>query len=278
MSPHPRLLHRAVSPEALAQEASARPATRPPHPSPRGPSEEWSVRRDPPPGTLLPFRLRHTPVPSNTRREGARRALNIVVAALGLILTSPLMLLIAGWIRFSSPGPVLFRQTRVGLNRRGPAYPRRRVRRNDDLGGCPFTMYKFRTMRVEAENGRQVWASPDDDRVTPVGRILRRLRLDELPQLWNVLRGDMNVVGPRPEQPTIFVELRGQIEGYQERQQVRPGITGWAQINQAYDRTVDDVRRKLAFDLEYILRESTLQDVRIMLRTVPVMLGGRGSW
>src|SRR2546426_227598 len=112
----------------------------------------------------------------------------------------------------------------------------------------------------------------------PVGGVLRKLRLDELPQLFNVLMGDMNVVGPRPEQPTIFVYLREQIEGYQRRQRVRPGITGWAQVNQGYDTTVGDVRRKVGYDLEYIGRQSVFEDLRIMLRTAPVMLLRRGGW
>ena len=140
-------------------------------------------------------------------------------------------------------------------------------------------MYKFRTMYIEHRNGhRATWARPGDARVTPIGRVLRNVRLDEIPQLFNVLKGDMNVVGPRPEQPAIFVYLREQIEGYQRRQRVRPGITGWAQVNQAYDRSVDDVRRKVAFDLEYIRSQSARGDLRIMLRTLPVMLFGRGAW
>ncbi len=138
-------------------------------------------------------------------------------------------------------------------------------------------MYKFRTMRPAAGNGKQVWAQADEARITPIGRVLRKLRLDELPQLFNVLKGDMNIVGPRPEQPTIFVYLREQIEGYQRRQRVRPGITGWAQINQGYDTSVDDVRRKVRYDLEYIRRQSTLEDLKIMWRTVPVMVLRRGS-
>src|SRR5947209_11417432 len=140
-------------------------------------------------------------------------------------------------------------------------------------------MYKFRTMYVASgRREHQVWAEPDDARVTSIGRVLRKLRLDELPQLFNVLRGDMNVVGPRPEQPAIFVYLREQIEGYQRRQRVRPGITGWAQINQAYDQSVEDVRNKLRLDLDYIRRQSAPEDLKIMVRTLPVMLFGRGAW
>jgi lipopolysaccharide/colanic/teichoic acid biosynthesis glycosyltransferase len=137
-------------------------------------------------------------------------------------------------------------------------------------------MYKFRTMQVE-RGEREVWAQQDDPRVTSIGRLLRKLRLDELPQLFNVLRGDMNIVGPRPEQPAIFVYLREQVEGYQRRQRVRPGITGWAQVNLAYDQSVEDVRRKVALDLEYIHRQSAFEDFKIMCRTLPVMVLGRGA-
>ena len=124
----------------------------------------------------------------------------------------------------------------------------------------------------------EVWASPDDPRVTAVGRILRLYRLDELPQLVNVLRGEMNVVGPRPEQPTIFARLRTQVDRYEQRQRVRPGITGWAQVNHHYDRSLEDVRRKLQLDLEYISRQSVLEDVKILIRTPLVMLGTKGAW
>ncbi|OLE19312.1 MAG: hypothetical protein AUG88_01385 [Actinobacteria bacterium 13_1_20CM_4_68_12] len=212
------------------------------------------------------------------REHVARRALNIVVAALGLIVALPLMLLIAALIKLTSRGPVLFTQTRVGLDRRALSGAGGNTRRHSDLGGTPFTMYKFRTMRPADETTSAVWAQPEDTRVTPLGQVLRKLRLDELPQLFNVLRGDMNIVGPRPEQPTIFVYLREQIEGYQRRQRVRPGITGWAQINQGYDTSVDDVRRKVRYDLEYIRRQSALEDLRIMARTLPVMLRRRGAW
>ena len=204
--------------------------------------------------------------------------LNVLVAGVGLGLALPLMLLIAVLIKLTSRGPVLFTQTRVGLDRRALSRAGGNTRRRIDLGGRAFTMYKFRTMRAAPENGaRQVWAVPDDDRVTPVGRVLRKFRLDELPQLINVLKGDMNIVGPRPEQPAIFVSLREQIEGYQRRQWARPGITGWAQIHQGYDMSLDDVRRKLAYDLEYIRSQSALEDLKIILRTLPVMLLGRGG-
>src|SRR6266550_765376 len=168
-------------------------------------------------------------------------------------------------------------QARVGLDRRALTGAGGNTRRNMDLGGTPFTMYKFRTMRPTRQNGKQVWAQAEDERVTPIGRLLRTFRLDELPQLFNVLIGDMNIVGPRPEQPDIFVYLREQIESYPRRQRVRPGITGWAQVNQGYDTSVDDVRHKVRYDLEYIRRQSALEDLKIMLRTVPVMLLRRGS-
>ncbi len=213
------------------------------------------------------------------RERGGRRLLNIVVAAAGLVVAAPLMLLIALLVKLTSRGPVLFTQMRIGLDRRSLSRAGGNTRRQLDLGGKPFTMYKFRTMCVKRGSGdQQVWAQPDDLRVTVIGRILRKLRLDELPQLINVLGGDMNVVGPRPEQPAIFVYLREQIEGYQRRQRVRPGITGWAQINQPYDRSVDDVRRKVTLDLQYIRRQSALEDLKIMLRTPAVMLLGRGAW
>jgi lipopolysaccharide/colanic/teichoic acid biosynthesis glycosyltransferase len=147
-----------------------------------------------------------------------------------------------------------------------------------DYGGRLFTIYKFRTMRPEAGPTNEVWARPDDDRVTAVGRVLRKYRLDELPQLVNVLRGDMNIVGPRPEQPRIFMDLREQIGGYADRQRVLPGITGWAQINQSYDTSIEDVRRKVRYDLEYIHRQSTMRDLQILMRTVPVMLFKKGAW
>lgn len=209
--------------------------------------------------------------------ELTRRALNVAVAATGIVLTAPLMALIAALVRLTSPGPVIYRQQRVGVDRRA-GRPVGNWRRREDLGGRPFTIYKFRTMGAGLGEEAQVWASPDDPRVTPVGRVLRKYRLDELPQLFNVLRGDMNVVGPRPEQPQIFARLRSEIDYYPVRQRVLPGITGWAQINHHYDTSVDDVRRKVAYDLEYVARRSAAEDLKIMLRTLPVMVSRKGAW
>ncbi len=216
-----------------------------------------------------------TPAPSNVDR--ARRLVNVIVAVIGLVLSAPVMLVIALLVKLSSPGPVFYCQKRVGLDRRQGRPDTSNGRRRIDYGGRLFTIYKFRTMRVEPA-AAQVWASPDDPRVTPIGRVLRKYRLDELPQLINVLKGDMNIVGPRPEQPDIFIDLRNQIEQYPRRQQVLPGITGWAQVNQSYDCCIDDVRNKLRFDLEYVHRRSAWEDMKIMLRTIPVMLFRKGGW
>jgi lipopolysaccharide/colanic/teichoic acid biosynthesis glycosyltransferase len=228
-------------------------------------------------GHSVAYDLRARAAHSRGANENDRRALNILVAAVGLVLTLPLMVVIAVLVKLTSPGPALYRQTRVGLNRRSARTPDGNRRRHRNLGGAPFMIYKFRTMRTDS-GAEQVWALPGDSRVTSIGRILRKFRLDELPQLYNVLRGEMNVVGPRPEQPEIVAKLRTQVSGYATRQCVLPGITGWAQINHCYDRTIDDVRKKVDFDLAYIRRRSALEDAKIMLNTLPVMLGRKGGW
>jgi lipopolysaccharide/colanic/teichoic acid biosynthesis glycosyltransferase len=235
---------------------------------------------------VLPLlRLRRSASGSGPQATGhgtedrGRRALNVVVAAVGLVVSAPLMLAIGLLIKLTSRGPMLYRQTRVGLDRRIPGSDVGNCRRANDLGGKPFIIYKFRTMRAAPAGGeRQVWASQGDPRVTRLGRVLRKVRLDELPQLFNVLRGDMNVVGPRPEQPGIFADLRTQVHRYAERQRVRPGITGWAQINHHYDATVEDVRRKVVYDLDYIARQSLAEDLKIMLLTAPTVVLGKGAW
>ena len=211
------------------------------------------------------------------RSERLSRVLNVAIATIAGLLLSPVILLIALAVRLTSRGPVLYSQVRVGVDRR---YRQKSTydRRGYDHGGKPFMMFKFRTMCVDAEaDGRAVWAAKSDPRVTPIGRFMRKTRLDELPQLFNVLRGDMNIVGPRPERPTIFADLRRNIPEYHMRQRVKPGITGWAQINQAYDACMDDVRSKVQFDLEYMKRQSIFHDLRIMTMTLPVMVFRRGS-
>ncbi|MDX2151227.1 MAG: sugar transferase [Bryobacteraceae bacterium] len=181
-------------------------------------------------------------------------------ALVGLVLVSPLMLLAALAVRLSSPGPVLFRQTRVGKN------------------GRHFTVYKFRSMYADAEaRTGAVWAQKDDPRVTPVGRWLRRLRIDELPQLVNVLKGDMALVGPRPERPEFVQLLSERIPFYNQRHCVRPGVTGWAQINFRYGNTFEDTATKLEYDLYYIKNLSLALDLYIMFHTVKIMLLTRGA-
>ncbi len=185
---------------------------------------------------------------------------NLMAAAVGILVTSPFMLITALVVRLSSPGPILYRQVRVGLN------------------GEPFTLYKFRSMRVDAEAGTgAVWASKDDPRITPAGRVLRKLRLDELPQLFNVLKGEMALVGPRPERPEFVKTLSESIPYYQQRHAVLPGITGWAQINYKYGDTLEDTVTKLEFDLYYIKNMSAALDMYIIFHTVKAMLLFRGA-
>jgi lipopolysaccharide/colanic/teichoic acid biosynthesis glycosyltransferase len=201
------------------------------------------------------------------------RSLNIVLAIGSLIVLAPLIMIVALLVRLDSPGPIFYRQQRVGLDRRSPGERGPRGgRRMSDIGGQPFLITKFRSMRVDAEEeSGPVWAQVNDPRVTRVGRVLRRTRLDELPQFWNVLKGEMSIVGPRPERPAFVQQLREEIGHYPLRQQVPPGITGWAQVNRGADQSVDDVRIKVDYDLEYLQRRSLWFDIWIMLKTFPVM-------
>jgi lipopolysaccharide/colanic/teichoic acid biosynthesis glycosyltransferase len=212
------------------------------------------------------------------RSETISRVLNVSVAAVGLVVMAPIMVLVALAVGLTSRGGVFYSQVRVGVDRRFRSN-RSYSRRGYDHGGRLFKMYKFRTMQVNAEaDGKAVWAQKSDPRTTVVGKFLRKTRLDELPQLYNVLRGDMNIVGPRPERPTIFAQLREDIPRYAQRQRVKPGITGWAQINQAYDSCLDDVKSKVKYDLDYVQNQSLGHDLRIMSMTLPVMLFRKGGW
>jgi len=209
----------------------------------------------------------------------ARRLLNICVAAIGVVLAAPIMAVVALLVKLTSKGPVIYTQTRVGLDKRATGPDSFNHRRSKDLGGKPFEIYKFRTMQIDAESASgAVWATPSDPRLTPVGGFLRKYRLDEIPQLFNVLKGDMNIVGPRPERPQLFENLKESVQHYQLRQRAKPGITGLAQVSQQYDSCLDDVRRKVQYDLEYLRRRSIAEDLRIMLKTVPVVLFRKGGW
>ena len=214
-----------------------------------------------------------------TRSEIASRVVNVTIAVIALVVLAPVLLLVALVVKLSSRGPIFYLQTRVGLDRRWNETSALYNRRTQDLGGRVFTIYKFRSMYTDAErHGKAVWATRNDPRVTPVGKVLRKTRLDELPQLINVIRGDMNIVGPRPERPSIFVRLREDIDGYAMRQRAKPGITGWAQINHSYDSCIEDVKKKVEYDLEYLQNQSLWEDVKIMAKTIPVMVFRKGGW
>jgi exopolysaccharide biosynthesis polyprenyl glycosylphosphotransferase len=186
--------------------------------------------------------------------------INLVVAAIGIVAAMPIMLLTALAVRLTSAGPVLYRQVRVGMD------------------GLLFTLYKFRSMRADAEAATgAVWASKDDPRVTPVGRIIRKLRIDEIPQLFNVLKGEMSMVGPRPERPEFVQALSEKIPYYRQRHCVRPGITGWAQVNYKYGDTLEDTVQKLEYDLYYIKNMSPSLDCYIIFLTIKAILLSRGS-
>jgi sugar transferase (PEP-CTERM system associated) len=186
--------------------------------------------------------------------------MNLIGAAAGVIITAPLMALVALAVKLTSPGPVLYRQQRVGVD------------------GVTFTLYKFRSMRMDAEASTgAVWAAKDDPRVTAVGRIIRRIRFDELPQFFNVLKGEMSIVGPRPERPEFVKTLTEKIPYYRQRHYVRPGITGWAQISYKYGDTFEDTITKLEYDLFYIKNMSVSLDVYIIFHTLKAMLLSRGA-
>ncbi|MGD9600859.1 MAG: TIGR03013 family XrtA/PEP-CTERM system glycosyltransferase [Gammaproteobacteria bacterium] len=189
-----------------------------------------------------------------------KRVLDILLASVLFVIALPLMLVTVIAILLETGTPVFYRQTRVGLR------------------GRPFDVYKFRSMRVDAErDGRPVWASKEDDRVTRVGRFIRKSRIDELPQLLNVLKGDMSFVGPRPERPEFVAELAQAIPYYDLRHHMKPGITGWAQVSYPYGSSIKDSREKLQYDLYYLKNYSVFLDVNILLQTVQVILWGKGA-
>ena len=189
-----------------------------------------------------------------------KRAVDILFALPGLILAIPVIVILAALVKLTSKGAAFYLQERVGK------------------GGRVFKIIKLRTMvqNAEARSG-PVWATANDPRETWLGSILRRAHLDELPQLWNVLKGDMSLIGPRPERPVFVEQFKKDIPQYTERLAVRPGITGWAQVNHVYDQSVEDVRKKVEFDREYIRRMGWGIDLKIMVATAARMLGRKGG-
>jgi sugar transferase (PEP-CTERM system associated) len=189
-----------------------------------------------------------------------KRAFDLTLSVIGVIITAPLMLFVAALVKLTSQGPILYHQERVGLN------------------GRPFTVHKFRTMRRDAEaHTGPVWSQANDNRITPAGRFLRRTRFDELPQLWNVFRGDMSLVGPRPERPSFVADLTASIPFYGQRHVVKPGLTGWAQIRYTYGASVEDAIEKLQYDLYYIKNLSLALDLVIVLETIKTVVLRRGA-
>jgi lipopolysaccharide/colanic/teichoic acid biosynthesis glycosyltransferase len=192
-------------------------------------------------------------------RRAIKRALDGLGSAVGLMALSPVLAVVAAAVKLTSPGPVFYRQERLGL------------------AGRPFTIVKFRSMVQGAEANGPVWsAGRGDPRLTRCGGFLRATHLDELPQLWNVLRGDMSLVGPRPERPCFSGQLEASIPGYEERCWVKPGMTGLAQVHYRYDATIEDVKRKLRFDRLYVRRMCLTLDLQILAWTVGVVLARRG--
>jgi sugar transferase (PEP-CTERM system associated) len=188
-----------------------------------------------------------------------RSTVHRLVALLGGILSLPMALLTAILIKLDSPGPVFYKQERVGKN------------------GRPFVLMKFRSMRQDAEKEGPVWASKDDDRTTRVGQIIRKIRVDEIPQFWHILRGEMNFVGPRPERQHFVAQLAQEIPYYEQRHLIAPGLTGWAQIKYPYGASIEDARQKLQYDLFYIKNQSLILDAIILFETIKIILFGRGA-
>lgn len=197
--------------------------------------------------------------PSSRLNQAFKRGFDVALSAAMLILVLPVMLLAALVIRLDSEGPVFYRQERVGLH------------------GKTFTLLKFRSMRVDAEAAGPAWAAAHDPRVTRIGGFLRRIRIDELPQLINVLRGEMSLIGPRPERPHFVAQLAAAIPHYHDRSFVKPGITGWAQVNFPYGASIEDARMKLAYDLYYVARRNLFLDLLILISTVRVILFREGA-
>ncbi|UCE25686.1 MAG: sugar transferase, partial [Candidatus Zixiibacteriota bacterium] len=217
-----------------------------------------------------------------------KRSMDIIGSVVGLVLTLPFWIVVPVLIKLDSRGPIFYAQTRIGINRRkrhrrsyqrADAPDRRaRERRRTDYLGRPFKVYKFRTMVTDAEkDSGPVWATKRDPRITRVGNFLRKTRIDEIPQFWNVLKGDMALVGPRPERPSFVLDLSTKVKGYANRLDVKPGLTGLAQVENGYDSSLSSVVNKVRYDLEYIEKRSFWTDIKIILKTVIVVITGKGA-
>ena len=191
--------------------------------------------------------------------EFTRTAVHWLVALIGAILSLPIVLVTAVLIKLESRGPVFYRQERVGKN------------------GRTFVLAKFRSMKVDAEKDGPAWASKKDSRTTRVGRVIRKIRVDEIPQFWNILKGEMSFVGPRPERPHFVTQLAEEIPFYEQRHLIAPGLTGWAQIKYPYGASIEDARQKLQYDLFYIKNQSLIMDAIILFETIKIILFGRGA-
>jgi lipopolysaccharide/colanic/teichoic acid biosynthesis glycosyltransferase len=213
-----------------------------------------------------------------------KRLFDVFFSSFLFILLAPVMALIALFVKMDSSGPVLYQQTRVGVNRRRSSRLNGRIfvngakleidRRRQDVGGQPIRIMKFRSMSANAEaDGKAVWSRSGDPRVTRFGNLLRKTHLDELPQLVNVLKGEMSLVGPRPERPEFVAELKATVPGYERRLAGKPGVTGLAQINHRADESIEDVRRKVRYDLLYLRNAGVKMDLKIIMATMPMALG-----
>lgn len=212
--------------------------------------------------------------------SGLKRALDVILSAAGLLVLLPVLGVLAVLIKLDSRGPVFYVQERIGQNRRRSRGDtvNGNDRRRTDTFGRPFKIYKLRSMVADAEKHTgPVWAAASDSRITRLGAFLRKSRLDETPQLWNVLRGDMSLVGPRPERPSFVVTLAEKIPDYPKRCSALPGITGLAQVKSRYDSSIETVNRKLQYDLYYVRHGRLMLDLKIMAATVKVMARGEGA-
>ncbi len=251
------------------------------------PGTEWLTR-------LNLKRPRHNVLCLSPSLRISKRLFDIFAALFLLIATSPLTITAAILVKLTSPGRVIYSQTRIGLNLRSKHKPDRRTELSDPAPeperrqpgrdrrelsnfGCPFTIYKFRTMRNDAEQNGAQFAQESDPRITPIGRLLRRTRVDELPQLWNILKGDMSLIGPRPERPEFMMKLQEQIPNFIDRLGLKPGLTGIAQVVNGYDNELEGFRRKVSYDLLYLQNCCVWNDIKILFRTIRVVITGEGA-